>query len=186
MGGKNSKPEAEKIIDGKAIAATIREEIKVEVAELKAKYGKAPGLAVVIVGNRPDSQTYVRMKRKACDDADEQQPPALTCGMGTPTYTAPEIVNGEAYGVKADVFSLGVVLLELFHGSALDAWKNKHALKQLEEIKAKPFHMMTNIVDCVEVMEFWRRCVSSSTGMVFWVKFLRRNVADLYNHNMTT
>ena len=59
MGGKNSKPEAEKIIDGKAIAATIREEIKVEVAELKAKYGKAPGLAVVIVGNRPDSQTYV-------------------------------------------------------------------------------------------------------------------------------
>ena len=69
MGGKNSKPEAEKIIDGKAIAATIREEIKVEVAELKAKYGKAPGLAVVIVGNRPDSQTYVRMKRKACDEA---------------------------------------------------------------------------------------------------------------------
>ena len=40
-----------------------------EVAELKAKYGKAPGLAVVIVGNRPDSQTYVRMKRKACDEA---------------------------------------------------------------------------------------------------------------------
>ena len=89
------------------------------------------------VGKR--SKAERKNKRKACDDAadDEQQPPALTCGMGTPTYTAPEIVNGEAYGVKADVFSLGVVLLELFHGEALDAWKNKHALKQLEEIKAK-------------------------------------------------
>ena len=89
------------------------------------------------VGKR--SKAERKNKRKAYDDAadDEQQPPALTCGMGTPTYTAPEIVNGEAYGVKADVFSLGVVLLELFHGEALDAWKNKHALKQLEEIKAK-------------------------------------------------
>ena len=69
MGGNNSKPSAEKIIDGKAIAATIRGEIKVGVSELVAKYGKAPGLAVVIVGSRPDSQTYVRMKRKACDEA---------------------------------------------------------------------------------------------------------------------
>ena len=65
MGGKNSKPDASKIIDGKAIAAAIRGEIKEEVAEMKAKYGKVPGLAVVIVGSRPDSATYVRMKKKA-------------------------------------------------------------------------------------------------------------------------
>ena len=57
--------------------------------------------------------------------------------MGTPTYTAPEIVNGESYGVKADVFSMGVVLYELFNGSGLDAWKNKHALAQLESIREK-------------------------------------------------
>ncbi|CAL2227169.1 unnamed protein product [Prunus armeniaca] len=44
------------IIDGKAIAQTIRNEIAEEV----------PGLAVVIVGNRKDSQSYVSMKRKAC------------------------------------------------------------------------------------------------------------------------
>lgn len=52
------------IIDGKAIAATIREEIKTEVSTMKTK----PGLAVVIVGERKDSQTYVRMKRKACEE----------------------------------------------------------------------------------------------------------------------
>jgi len=52
------------IIDGKAIAATIREEIKSEVLTMKTK----PGLAVVIVGERKDSQTYVRMKRKACEE----------------------------------------------------------------------------------------------------------------------
>jgi len=54
------------IIDGKAIAATIRGEIKDEVEEMKAKYGKVPGLATVLVGARKDSQTYVRMKKKAC------------------------------------------------------------------------------------------------------------------------
>ena len=82
-----------------------------------------------------------RKKRKRAERAsvggEEGARPALTASMGTPTYTAPEIVNGESYSLKADVFSLGVVLLELFHGSALDAEKNKHALAQLEEIKAK-------------------------------------------------
>ncbi|XP_076938987.1 bifunctional protein FolD 2-like [Bidens hawaiensis] len=54
------------IIDGKLIAQTIRSEIASEVSVLVEKYGKAPGLAVVIVGTRKDSQSYVGMKRKAC------------------------------------------------------------------------------------------------------------------------
>ena len=54
------------IIDGKAIAATIREEIKAEVEALQAATGQTPGLAAVLVGDRTDSQTYVRMKKKAC------------------------------------------------------------------------------------------------------------------------
>ncbi|PRQ45787.1 putative methylenetetrahydrofolate dehydrogenase (NADP(+)), Methenyltetrahydrofolate cyclohydrolase [Rosa chinensis] len=55
-----------KIIDGKAIAQAIRSEIAEEVRHLSQKYGKVPGLAVVIVGSRKDSQSYVSMKRKAC------------------------------------------------------------------------------------------------------------------------
>ncbi len=55
-----------KLIDGKAIAADIRSEIKTEVEQLQAQYGKVPGLATVLVGERKDSQSYVRMKKKAC------------------------------------------------------------------------------------------------------------------------
>ena len=55
-----------KIIDGKAIAATIRTEIAAEIDTLKAKTGQVPGLATVLVGQRKDSQAYVRMKKKAC------------------------------------------------------------------------------------------------------------------------
>lgn len=54
------------IIDGKAIAATIRAEITNEVRNLKARTGRVPGLATVLVGQRKDSQAYVRMKKKAC------------------------------------------------------------------------------------------------------------------------
>jgi 5,10-methylene-tetrahydrofolate dehydrogenase/methenyl tetrahydrofolate cyclohydrolase len=54
------------IIDGKAIAETIRGEVKAEVEAMKAKYGKVPGLATVLVGERKDSQSYVRSKKKAC------------------------------------------------------------------------------------------------------------------------
>lgn len=57
-----------KIIDGKAIAAEIRQEIAKGVEELVAAGGPRPGLAAVLVGDNPASQTYVRMKRKACEE----------------------------------------------------------------------------------------------------------------------
>lgn len=60
---------AEKL-DGKATAAAVREEVSADVARLVAARGEdaRPGLAVVIVGDRRDSQTYVRAKRKACEE----------------------------------------------------------------------------------------------------------------------
>ncbi len=56
-----------KIIDGKAISAALRGEIAAEVTELK-KQGITPGLAVILVGEDPASQTYVRNKQKACEE----------------------------------------------------------------------------------------------------------------------
>ncbi len=56
------------LIDGKRISAEIREEIKVETEIFKKENGYAPGLAVVIVGEDPASQVYVRNKAKACEE----------------------------------------------------------------------------------------------------------------------
>ena len=58
---------AGKLIDGKAAAKEIREEIKKEVDELKAQ-GVVPGLAVILVGDDPASHTYVRNKEKGCKE----------------------------------------------------------------------------------------------------------------------
>lgn len=57
-----------RIIDGKALSAKIREEVAERVAALKAK-GVTPGLAVVLVGEDPASQVYVRNKVEACQKA---------------------------------------------------------------------------------------------------------------------
>ncbi|MEE8105226.1 MAG: bifunctional 5,10-methylenetetrahydrofolate dehydrogenase/5,10-methenyltetrahydrofolate cyclohydrolase [Planctomycetota bacterium] len=57
------------IIDGRAIAADIRGEVKSGAAELIEKYNTTPGLATVLVGANPASHQYVRMKRKACAEA---------------------------------------------------------------------------------------------------------------------
>ena len=57
-----------KIIDGKAISAQIRNEIKAETEEFAAKNGFRPGLAVIIVGDDAASQVYVRNKRRACEE----------------------------------------------------------------------------------------------------------------------
>ena len=57
------------IIDGKAIAEALRREVAAGVADLKRVRGIAPGLAVVLVGEDPASQVYVRTKSKATTDA---------------------------------------------------------------------------------------------------------------------
>lgn len=56
-----------KLIEGKQISAKLREEMKLEVAAL-AEEGITPGLAVVIVGEDPASQVYVRNKEKGCEE----------------------------------------------------------------------------------------------------------------------
>ena len=68
-----------KIISGKAIGQEMREELKPQIEELKSA-GVTPGLAVVLVGEDPASQVYVRMKGKACESA----------GMHSETVVMPE------------------------------------------------------------------------------------------------
>ena len=69
------------LINGKDISATIRQEIRTEVETL----AKRPGLAVVLVGNDPASQVYVRNKEKACEEV----------GFYSEKYTLPEDTSRE-------------------------------------------------------------------------------------------
>ena len=71
-------PRTAKLIDGKAIATTIREELRGEVEALERR-GVTPGLAVVIVGEHPASKVYVGAKRKACAEL----------GIHAPDYDLP-------------------------------------------------------------------------------------------------
>jgi methylenetetrahydrofolate dehydrogenase (NADP+)/methenyltetrahydrofolate cyclohydrolase len=71
------------IIDGKAIAQTLREKIADAAAGLKAKHGLVPGLAVVLAGNDPASEVYVRSKSKAVVD----------CGMRSFDHKLPQDVT---------------------------------------------------------------------------------------------
>ena len=56
------------LIDGKKAATELREELKKEVSDLKAKTNKVPGLTVVLIGDMAPSQIYVRMKEKAANE----------------------------------------------------------------------------------------------------------------------
>ncbi|WOL13172.1 bifunctional protein FolD 4, chloroplastic-like [Canna indica] len=56
-----------KVIDGKLVSNQIKDEVTAEIARMKNAIGIVPGLAVILVGSRKDSQTYVRNKKKACE-----------------------------------------------------------------------------------------------------------------------
>ena len=57
-----------KLLEGKVFAAKLREEAGKRAEAIRAKYGVNPGLAVIIVGENPASQVYVRNKHKACTE----------------------------------------------------------------------------------------------------------------------
>jgi len=71
------------IIDGKHVAKVLRENIKTETAELLEKAGKTPNLTVVIVGENPASQSYVRSKKKF----------AIEVGFESDTIELPESIT---------------------------------------------------------------------------------------------
>lgn len=60
---------AARLIDGKALAQTIRDRIAKDAAQVHAKTGIRPGLATILVGDDPASHLYVKNKQKACDAA---------------------------------------------------------------------------------------------------------------------
>ncbi len=79
-----------KIIDGKAIADTVRGEVRKASDLLKSTRGITPGLAFILVGENPASQAYVRMKGKGCEEA----------GFFSVTERLPESVSeGELLGL---------------------------------------------------------------------------------------
>ena len=93
-------------IDGKVIAGQIYEEIQAEVAELKEKHGITPGLATVLVGEDPASQSYVRSKQKTC----------TKCGFYSIGESVPfdKLQNQEVYslGLLQAVNSRDVIVVE--------------------------------------------------------------------------
>ena len=81
-----------KIINGKEISATIRSEIKEATEKLVAESCVRPGLAVIIVGEDPASQVYVRNKKRACDEV----------GFYSESYELPENTTQEELNALVD------------------------------------------------------------------------------------
>ena len=81
-----------KIIDGKAISAQIRAELKEETEAFAKATGVRPGLAVIIVGSDPASQVYVRNKRRACEEV----------GYYSEAYELPENTTQEELNALVD------------------------------------------------------------------------------------
>jgi methylenetetrahydrofolate dehydrogenase (NADP+)/methenyltetrahydrofolate cyclohydrolase len=63
-----SSPSQARLIDGKAIAQSLKQQVRAAIDALVASGARRPGLAVVLVGNNPASEVYVRNKRRSCEE----------------------------------------------------------------------------------------------------------------------
>lgn len=88
---------------------------------------------------RPVLIDFSLAKQSAQGGEGEGEPTLHTGGAGTATYTAPEVLESEPYGCPADLWSVGVVLLELLSGSLGPVQKEKHAGSWIEStLKSLP------------------------------------------------
>ena len=81
-----------KLIDGKAVAAEIREGLKTRCKQLSAR-GIVPGLAVILVGDDPASRVYVNNKKKACE----------VCGIKSYEYALPAETWQQRKGISGEI-----------------------------------------------------------------------------------
>ena len=103
-----------KVIDGKAIAAELRAEVAQGVEELVAEGKQRPGLATVLVGEDPASQTYVRFKQKACAEVGIE-----SFGHKLPATASQEEVEALVQKLNADP-SVNGILVQLPLPAGLD------------------------------------------------------------------
>lgn len=105
------------VIDGKALAQSIAEKLSAEVRQLTLKLGRAPGLAVILVGDNPASQVYVRSKTKK----------AKQCGINPTDRKLPATVsNAELLAVIRELnadSTVDGILLQLPLPAGLDEFQ---------------------------------------------------------------
>lgn len=113
------------IIDGKAVSKAVKEQVKAECEALKSN-GIVPGLAVIIVGDDPASQVYVRNKEKACEE----------CGFHSVKYALPADTTQDELNALIDELnndgSINGILCQLPLSSHLD---DKEVIDRIDPIK---------------------------------------------------
>ena len=128
------------LLDGKAASAAVREEIALEVAELK-RQGVTPGLAVILVGDDPASRVYVNNKRKVC----------LALGMLSEEYALPADTSQEdlmrlieALNGREDIHG---ILCQLPLPGHLDEKAVIHAIRPDKDVDAfHPFNVGSLVI----------------------------------------
>jgi methylenetetrahydrofolate dehydrogenase (NADP+)/methenyltetrahydrofolate cyclohydrolase len=121
-------------IDGKAFAARLRGEIAAAVAQVKARHQLTPGLAVVLVGEDPASQVYVRNKAIACREAGITSFETIL-----PETTTQEQLLAEVARLNADVAVHGI-LVQLPLPASMDAQAVINAIDPNKDVDG--FHVI--------------------------------------------
>lgn len=122
-----------KILDGKAMSAALRKEIAARVEKLKEK-GITPGLAVILVGNDPASEIYVRNKGKGCEEVG-----IYSKTIRLPENTSQETLEEEIEKLNADDAIHGI-LVQLPLPKHLDS--NAALAKILPQKDVDGFHLL--------------------------------------------
>ncbi|EOA19619.1 hypothetical protein CARUB_v10002929mg [Capsella rubella] len=132
------------VIDGKAVAAKIREEITVEVSRMKESIGVVPGLAIIRVGDREESVTDVRDKKEACESVG-----MTSFEVGLAEDSSEEEVLKYVLGFNDDPRVHGV-LVQLPRPSHMDEVKIRNAVSKEKLVEGRY---------CFGTLDFYVPCI---------------------------
>ena len=124
------------LIDGKKIAAELREELKKEVSSLKTKYNKVPGLSVILIGDLTQSQIYVKNKEKFANEVGLKSEV-----IKYPDSVKEKVILDKISELNNDV-SVSGILVQLPLPKHINKQKINDDLDECWEILAEPIQMV--------------------------------------------
>ncbi|MBQ9557006.1 MAG: bifunctional methylenetetrahydrofolate dehydrogenase/methenyltetrahydrofolate cyclohydrolase FolD [Clostridia bacterium] len=127
------------ILDGKVLAAKLKEDIKEQVAALKGE-GVAPKLAVILVGDDPASQVYVRNKKRDCEEVG-----IISQSITLPADTGREELTGIIKSLNADS-SVHGILVQLPLPDGLDGTEITQLIAPEKDVDAFSYYNVGRIM----------------------------------------
>ncbi len=131
----------------------------------------------ILFNEYKNSDGSINYKYKLCDYgvAKSLEKKLLSSVVGTKLYEAPEIINNEKYSNKSDLFSIGIILYELYYGNSENKLTRKEIINNINKGLKIKNNNNDNINDFNDLKNLIEKCIKNDENRIDWNNYFNHN-----------